>query len=196
MKEFHLNPFSIGSHHASLKDAFHWVLNDESMIKAVHGNETIIGEWKKDPSNKHKMVRKIVTEFDFSTLSLESLKSYLSSTKAVVSIKQSVDNTSLHSSSSNHCVIKNKIKLKLFGGEFIKIRPKFILTHDTKHDTKHIDHTFTFQANVKASSFIPLPINDAIEMFIIQQSEDNLRTYERVLKEKLFKDNAHSSNQI
>lgn len=162
MKSCEIDDYLIGD--VLLEDL---IMFDKEILKDVYGDDIIIHFWNKKGKNE----RKIELTMDLQELSPELRNIFCGDKLRVVTYQRIIEH------SDYVYEVHHRVKLKILGAEFIKVRPHFIL--------KRNDGKTTFSAKVEVHAIFPHPLNTIIEKYIIDSAREELKRYVHAIKKIL-----------
>jgi hypothetical protein len=147
-----------------LTDAFALVFDDRATLDAVHG----AGRWNATPWSDNK--RDIRFEMEPGSIPPAVLK-IIGNGKMAADVRQTV------TASSDAVVVVNKVKPKVIGAEFVRVRPTFTLTKLGPDAT-------SVGVSCDVCAIFPPPFNGMVEDFMKRTAEMSFGWLERAISDK------------
>lgn len=147
-----------------LSEAFTLVFDDRATLDAVHG----AGRWTATPWSDNK--RNIRFEMEPGGIPAPVLK-IIGNGKMAADVRQTV------SASHDLVVVKNQVRPKVVGAEFVRVRPTFTLTKLGSDAT-------SIGVSCDVCAIFPPPFNGMVEDFMKKTAEISFTWLERAISGK------------
>ena len=147
-----------------IKDAFALVFDDRATLDAVHG----AGRWTATPWSDNK--RDIRFEMNTDGIPAAVLK-IIGNGRMAADVRQTV------SASPDSVVVVNRVRPKVVGAEFVRIRPTFTLTELFPDST-------SVGVSCDVCAIFPPPFNGMVEDFMMRTAEVSFTWLERAISDR------------
>jgi hypothetical protein len=147
-----------------LSDTFTLVFDDRATLDAVHG----AGRWNATPWSDNK--REIRFELNPGNIPAPVLK-IIGNGKMAADVQQTM------TTSPDSLVVKNRVRPKVVGAEFVRIRPTFTLTKLGPDST-------SVGVSCDVCAIFPPPFNGMVEDFMKKTAEISFTWLERAISDK------------
>lgn len=147
-----------------LSDTFGLVFDDRATLDAVHG----AGRWSATPWSDSK--RKIRFEMEPGNIPPPVLK-IIGNGKMAADVQQTV------TMSSESVVVKNSVRPRVIGAEFVRVRPTFTLTKLGPDST-------SVGVSCDVCAIFPPPFNGMVEDFMKKTAEISFKWLELAISDK------------